>query len=139
MSSPDVAPVTAPLPRAGFGDPAALAVVAFTLAVLCLMGSSVLSGLPYVMTFADQLGSGQDEARWYLFGGSLLSVVFALVPFLLGRRGLARMTSDGARWIEPLLRGAVVLAAVAMVLRLVMAALALGDDSSGLSFIFNYR
>jgi hypothetical protein len=139
MSSEYPAPATDPIPRTGYGDPATLALIALPLALLCLAGSHALSGLPYALPFAENLETELSDGRAILLVASLLSVVFALVPFVLARRGLARLVSSDSWWIGSVLRAAVVLAAIAVVLRLVLAALVLIDGSGGLALLLPYR
>ena len=139
MTEPYVAPASSPIPRTGFGDPATLALIAFPLALLCLSGSDELSGIAYTVPFARDLGSSAAGTQGVLFGGHVLSVLFALVPYVLARRGLSRLVSTDAWWIVPVLRATVVLAVIAMTLRLAATLLVLVDDSYGLSPFFVTR
>lgn len=129
MSSPYAAPPSDPIPRTGFGDPATLALIAFPLAFLCVMGSRLLTGLTYTVAFAGNFGSGAGDVRWVVVAGEVLSAGFALLPFFVARQGLSRLVSSDAWWIVPVLRAALVLSGLAAALRLVIAVLALvGTD-----------
>jgi hypothetical protein len=129
--------MTTPTARSGWLDPATAAFVAFPLAVLCLFGTGALSGVTYTLAFAGGFsGSGEDDPRWYVFAGLLMSALIAAVPYLLARAGLGRVDDGTAWWLPALLRASAALAALAVILRLVSAALTLVDSEFGIASLF---
>lgn len=129
MTTPDEYPDE---PGAGrFYDPAAAAFIAFPLAMLCLFGSTALTGITYTLMLVNPLDSGGDGVRAYLVAGYVLSALFAVLPLALGRVGLSRLVASDAWWLAPLLRAAVAIALLAVVLRMASAVLVLVSDNYG--------
>jgi len=109
--------------------PKALGICALVLAVLTMFGTQIFRGSAYTLPFAPDRGGDVPGSDYYT-AGAFLTVLFAFVPVLLAKLGLARVVPDDGPWAEHVLRAAYVLGLVSLVLHLVQALLALqaGDN-----------
>lgn len=114
-------------------EPSTLAFIAFPLAVLVLLGAQVFRGVTYTLAFSTSDDtSGGGGSTGYIVAGAFLSAAFALVPLLVGLRGLQRVIPADPAWVSGLLRASVVLGSLALGLRLLAALiLAVKIDGSG--------
>lgn len=80
----------------------------------------VLNGTTYVQVYGDR--PGPDDSRQLLAG--LLGAALSCIPVLLGLLATRRTSADDPSWVLPVARGAVLVASIAVVLRVVAALLA---------------
>lgn len=121
-------------PELTWAHPATLAVTSFALAMLVMLGASVFRGILYVGPFTSSpdfsSSDGPGDLKTPLVVAAFLSAAFSLLPLLLAVRGLRLLVPRDPSWCAPLLRAAAVLAGLSLLLRLLVAVLALTDDDS---------
>ena len=112
--------------REDFGAPAVLAVVAFVLAVVSVLGLGLLNGSAYIAPFLS--GEPMPTSR-DMVAGPVVGAVLALIPVVLGWRAVSRALPDDPDWVTTLGRAAFLLGLVSVLLRLLIAVLQASADS----------
>jgi len=98
----------------GYRTPEVLGLAAFALGLVAVLGFGLLSG-QVVLALAEQPGP-PSQALQVLAG--LTGAALAAVPLLLGLEATRLLLDDDPLWVAAVSRGAVVLGAVAVLLRL---------------------
>lgn len=122
-----------------FAEPFTLALTAFPLSILVILGSQIFRGLSYTIAAAQSVGegSGSSPDNSYFVAAAFLSAGFSLLPVLLGWAGLNRVIVDDPVWVSGLLRASIVLGGLSLGLRLVIAVIiATNPGTNGL--LLNY-
>jgi len=97
----------------GYRTPEVLGLAAFALGLVAVLGFGLLSG-QVVLALAEQ--PGPSQTLQVLAG--LTGAALAAIPLLLGLEATRLLLDDDPLWVSAVSRGAVVLGAVAVLLRL---------------------
>lgn len=97
----------------GYRTPEVLGLAAFALGVVALLGFGLLSG-QVLLALAD--GPGPPGRTLQVLAG-LTGAALAAIPLLLGLEATRLLLDDDPLWVAAVARGAVVLGAVAVLLR----------------------
>jgi hypothetical protein len=129
-------------PTSYFNNATALALTAFPLALLMLMGPAVFRGLTYTVAFAPGNGTirgdGTNTATSFIVAGAVLSAAFSLLPLALARQGLRRTHVTDPAWTAGLLRAAVALGLLCLILRTVLAIVAAATVDGSAGSVINF-
>lgn len=98
----------------GVGDPAAMAIAALVLGTLSLGGLGLLNGSNYVLPFTE----GQSDTTRTVLAG-LLGALMAFGAVILGLMASRRAHPGDPSWVPRIAQAGVLVAGVAVVLRLV--------------------
>ena len=98
----------------GYRTPEVLGLAAFALGVVALLGFGLLSG-QVVLALTDQPGPPSPTLQ--VLAG-LTGAALAAIPLLLGLEATRLLLDDDPLWVSAVARGAVVLGATAVLLRL---------------------
>lgn len=103
-----------PRTLSAYRSPEVLGLAAFALGVVALLGFGLLSG-QVLLALSDQPGAPSQTLQ--VLAG-LVSAALAAIPLLMGLEATRQLLEDDPLWVSAVARGAVVLGAVAVVLRL---------------------